>query len=40
MIQQGITKVRVYIWFESGDKDSLLEKKATNFDINLEFAKA
>ena len=36
-IQQGVTKVRVYIWFESNDKDAMFEEKVTNLDINLEF---
>ncbi len=36
-IQQGVTKVRVYIWLESGDSDAMFEKELTNLDINLEF---
>lgn len=35
-IQQGTTKVRVYVWFESGDRDSMFETKVSNLDINLE----
>lgn len=37
VIQQGITKVRVYIWLESRDIDMMFETLATNFDINLDF---
>ncbi len=36
-IQQGVTKVRVYIWLESNDQDAMFEEKVTNLDINLEF---
>lgn len=39
-IQQGLTKIKVYIWFEGGDRDSLFETKVSNLDINLEFMKA
>ncbi len=38
-IQQGTTKVRVYIWLESRDYDAMFKTRATNLEINLEFKK-